>query len=172
MKQDHLADKIHNGYIYIYGNKEDHVWLSPIRHHCPHNTKINLDPFGYKPCQYTPGLREHKTRDIKFCLVVDDFGIKYTNDNNLQHILSYLHFFFTILVDMKGDLFCGITLKWDYSKQTFQLSMPDYVRLALERFQHRWPTVKTDAPHEWKEPVYGLKQQNADNNDTSPLLSQ
>ena len=96
MKQDHLADNIHNGYIYIYGNKEYHVCISPIRHHCPHNTKINLDPFGYKTCQYTPGLREHKTRDIKFCLVVDDFGIKYTNDNNLQHILSYLHFFYNI----------------------------------------------------------------------------
>ena len=73
---------------------------------------------------------------------------------------------------MEGALFCGINSKWDYIKHTVRLSMPDYVRLALEQFQHRRPTVKTDPPHEWKEPVYGRKQQYADDYDTSPLLSQ
>ena len=33
---------------------------------------------GYIPSQFTPGLFTHKTRDIAFSLVVDDFGVKYT----------------------------------------------------------------------------------------------
>ena len=73
---------------------------------------------------------------------------------------------------MKGDIFCGITLKWDYRKHTVQLSTTEYVWLALERFQHILPTATTDAPHEWKEPFYGIKRQYADNPDTSPLISQ
>jgi hypothetical protein len=37
----------------------------------------NLAPFGYYPSKRTPGLWHHKTKAIKFSLVVDDFGIKY-----------------------------------------------------------------------------------------------
>ena len=67
--------------------------------------KIHLAPFGYKPCQYTPGLWDHENRDTKLCLVVDNFGIKYTRKNNLQHILSALQKQIPISVDIKGDLF-------------------------------------------------------------------
>ena len=74
-------------------------------------------------------------------------------------------------MDMKGDIFCGITLNWDYRKHTFRISMPDYVRLALEWFQQCRTTAKTDSPHEWEEPVYGIKRQYANNPDTPPLLS-
>ena len=52
--------------------------------------KINLPPFGYKPCGYILGLWEYETRYTKLCLVFDTFGIKCTSDHNLQHILSYL----------------------------------------------------------------------------------
>ena len=33
------------------------------------------------------------------------------------------------------------------------------------------PLKKLMPPHEWKEPVYGLKKQYAEDTDTSPLLS-
>ena len=149
----------------MYGlTQEGIIYHTQVRGHIP--------LFGYKPCQYTPGIWEHESRVNKFCLVIDDFGIKYTSDNDLQYLLSALREKYKILVDMEGALFCGINSKWDYIKHTVRLSMPDYVRLALEQFQHRRPTVKTYPPHEWKEPVYGRKQQYADDSDTSPLLSQ
>ena len=47
---------------------------------------------------------------------------------------------------MKGDIFCGINLKWDYSKLTVRLIMPDYAQLALERFQHFRATEKLIPP--------------------------
>ena len=84
----------------------------------PTQLKMHLAPFGYKPFQYTPGLWDHENRDTKLCLVVDDFGIKYTRKNNLQHILLALQTQITISVDMKGDLFCRIYLKWDCRKHT------------------------------------------------------
>ena len=51
---------------------------------------------------------------------------------------------------MEGKIFCGITLQWDYVKQTVQLSVPYYVIISLKRFQHHFANAKTDALHEWK----------------------
>eukprot|EP00957_Ditylum_brightwellii_P037850 2862750-Ditylum_brightwellii.AAC.1 len=34
--------------------------------------------YGYYPVRHTPGLWRHTSRDIRFTLVVDDFGVKYT----------------------------------------------------------------------------------------------
>ena len=52
--------------------------------------KEHLAPFGYKPWKYTSGLWEHEIRVTKFCLVVNNFYIKYTRDNYLQHLMSAL----------------------------------------------------------------------------------
>ena len=41
---------------------------------------------GYIPSKFTPGLYMHKTRDILFSLVVDDFGVKYTNKEDAEHL--------------------------------------------------------------------------------------
>jgi hypothetical protein len=38
-----------------------------------------LAPHGYTPVPVTPGLWHHDKTDLAFTLVVDDFGIKYTN---------------------------------------------------------------------------------------------
>ena len=89
MKKYHLSDNIHNDHIYLeirkgmYGLPQAGIiYYTQINRH--------LSTFGYKPCRYTPDLWGHETRDINFCLVVNDFGIKYTSDNNLQHIHSDL----------------------------------------------------------------------------------
>ena len=66
-----------NGYIYIkitkgmYGLKQAAILAY---------TKLIsiLKPFGYHPIPHTVGMWQHKTRKTKFCLCVDDFGIKYT----------------------------------------------------------------------------------------------
>ena len=55
-------------------------------------------------------------------------------------------------VDWTGTLYCGITLKWDYGKQTCELSMPGYVQHAINKFQTgvKSPNKHTDAPHPYK----------------------
>ena len=49
-----------------------------------------LAPFGYKEHANTPGLWYHDTRPILFTLVVDDFGVKYVNKTDVEHLLESL----------------------------------------------------------------------------------
>mmetsp|Transcript_13255 Transcript_13255/g.19060 ORF Transcript_13255/g.19060 Transcript_13255/m.19060 type:complete len:160 (-) Transcript_13255:125-604(-) len=49
-----------------------------------------LKPHGYTECDITPGLWKHATRSIQFCLVVDDFGIKYTDPDDVTHQIPTL----------------------------------------------------------------------------------
>ena len=41
------------------------------------NLVTNISKVGYRPIMHTLGMWEHKTRRTKFCLCVDDFGVKY-----------------------------------------------------------------------------------------------
>jgi hypothetical protein len=50
--------------------------------------KNHLATHDYAPCTHTPGIWTHSTRDITFSLVVDDFGIKYTNRDDAIHLLA------------------------------------------------------------------------------------
>jgi hypothetical protein len=47
-----------------------------------------LAPFGYYKSTNTPGLWLHNTQPISFTLVVDDFGVKYVNSDNVQHLIA------------------------------------------------------------------------------------
>lgn len=74
-----------NGWCYaeirkcIYGLKE-FGYLTNIE------LKRILAIEGYVPSKFTPGLFVHKTRDISFSLVVDDFGVKYTKREDAEHL--------------------------------------------------------------------------------------
>ena len=43
---------------------------------------------GYVPSKFTPGLFTHKTREIAFSLVVDNFGVKYKKREDAEHLLK------------------------------------------------------------------------------------
>ena len=47
-----------------------------------------LNQEGYFQSQIVPGFWKHKTRNIKFVLVVDDFGIKYLKKEDLDHLIK------------------------------------------------------------------------------------
>lgn len=83
---------------------------------------------------------KHKTRGTVFSLVVDNFGIKYTSQDNANHLISALEEKNTITKDFEGKIFLGLHLDWNYSKRTVRITMPDYVKKALARFQHKFPT--------------------------------
>ena len=124
----------------------------------------NLEPYGYTPCKYTPGLWKHKTRPKYFTLVVDDFGIKYQNKTDIEHLISTLKRFYPkITVDWEGKLYCGITLNWDYNKRTVELSMPGYVEEVLHKYQHIPPQKPQHSPHKVEPVKYGAKVQYASN---------
>ncbi len=61
--------------------------------------KRKLAPFGYHECKNTPGLWYHDTNNITFTLVVDDFGVKYVNKSNVEHLLASLKANYALTVD-------------------------------------------------------------------------
>jgi Reverse transcriptase (RNA-dependent DNA polymerase) len=130
-----------------------------------------LAPHGYTKCDHTPSLWHHKTRPIKFVLVVDDFSIKYSSIKDTQHLLAVLkQHYEAIMVDWDGTLYCSITLDWNYDQHTVDLSMPDYVQMVLDDFNHVPTNRAKHQPHRHNPPQYGVKTQLMDPIDvTAPL---
>jgi hypothetical protein len=88
-----------------------------------------LAPHGYAPVPtITPGLWQHTTHDIAFTLVVDDFSVKYTKRADAEHLMQTLNKLYKVSEDWEGTQYCGLTLAWDYDKQTAcDISMPCYI---------------------------------------------
>ena len=85
--------------------------------------RTQLAPHGYFELPHTPGLWKYISRIVQFSLVVDDFGIKYKGEENVNHLLNVLKGDYEISEDWKGELYCGITLRWHYKNRILDTSM-------------------------------------------------
>ena len=132
--------------------------------------KKRLAPYGYYPDLVCPNVWKHKTRRTTFILCVDDFGIKYFDKADAEHLMNALRANYEITVDWTGEHYCGLLIKWNYAQQYVDISMPKYVSKFLAKQKHPKPTIPQHAPHKWSEPVYGRKVQYAKNIDSSPKL--
>ena len=159
----------HNGYYYVEINKG--MYGLPQAGKIANDLLVlRLKAAGYTECTLTPGLFRHTTRSIVFCLVVDDFAVKYTNKEDVEHLLATLQQHYKISVSWEGDKYLGMQLKWDYETRTCDISMPDYIPRALTRFQHATPATPEDSPHHYDRPQYGAKVQYSIDADNSPIL--
>jgi hypothetical protein len=131
-----------------------------------------LAPFGYYPARHTPGLWLHKTRPISFTLVVDDFAVKYVGKQHAEHLRNALLRNYEPTTDWTATVYSGMTLKWDYDKRTYDISMPGYVSNVLSKFQHDTPKHPQHTPSRYVTPVYGAKTQYATKDETPPLTAQ
>ena len=135
------------------------------------NLVKNLSDHGYTPVPHTIGIWQHATRKTKFCLCVDDFGVKYFSKEDADHLLESLGKHYTYTVDWKGQNFCGFTIDWDYSNGFVDISMPNYIKDVLLRFLHQTPKKPQYSPHAHVPIQYGIKtRQYAVNQCDSPLL--
>jgi hypothetical protein len=129
--------------------------------------KTHLAKHGYESCKTTQGLWKHASRPIQFILVVDDFGVKYTNEQDVHHLINALLKKYKLSVDWTGTLYCGLHLAWNYTDGYVDISMPDYIPTALKKFNHTPPLKPQHAPAKWTQPIYGAKVQYV-NDDTNP----
>jgi hypothetical protein len=61
-----------------------------------------LNKAGYQQSKIMPGYWQHNWRPISFTLVVDDFGVKYINKDDVEHLMSILKQDYTIDTDWEG----------------------------------------------------------------------
>ena len=131
---------------------------------------LHLSKHGYTPVPRTSLLWAHTHLPIMLSFVVGNFGVNYTGNGSVYHLIAALRSLYTISANWYGSLFCGLTLAWDYSNRTVDVFMPGYIDKALHKFQHPHPKRKHDAPHAWTHPAYGAKVQYVDNIEDSPAL--
>jgi hypothetical protein len=114
--QYHLLDLVHNGFVLV---------------------EISCGVYGLPQAGILAYNRlwTHATRDITFCLMVNNFGIKYTNRCDADHILTVLQQLYTVTTDWTGSLYLSMHMAWDYINHTVDISMPGYVAKSLDRFQ-------------------------------------
>ena len=128
----------------------------------------HLHKAGYRQSTITPGYWQHDWRPISFTLVVDDFGVKYINKEDVDHLSSILRQDYKIDMDWEGTRYLGLTIDWDYTNRKVHLSMPGYIEKALLRFGHEPPDKPQMQPFPHTIPSYSAKVQYAKDLDSSP----
>ena len=94
-----------------------------------------------------------------FTLVIDDFRVGYTNRKYVEKLDSTLQTQYKCSTDWEGVRYIGLTLNCDYNQRTCDISMPGYVKRALQQFIG-WVRIQPEShpehsPHAWTAPIYG-----------------
>ena len=84
-----------------------------------------------------PDSSHIKTKPIWFTLPVDDFGVKYIGREHAEHLMSVLKQHYKMEEDWKGELYCGISINWNYEKGYVDISMSNYVHKKLVEYRHK-----------------------------------
>ena len=72
---------------------------------------VHLAPYNYALVKHTLGLWIYKSNGIVFTLVVNDFGIKYSSETQLQYLIDVLKSKYTITTNISGSLCIEVSLK-------------------------------------------------------------
>jgi hypothetical protein len=95
----------------------------------------HLGKHGYHPIsRVDPCIFKHTVTDVVFCLVVDDFGVKYKTPEHAKHLMDTLKLMYTVKEDWTGGAYVGFDIQQDAEQGTVTLSMPRYIDDAIERF--------------------------------------
>ena len=82
-----LLSLSYNGFVSIRINKD--IYFLPQAGKITHDELVqHLVPFDYHSTTHTPGFWTHATRPLSFVLTVYDFGIRYTDINDTNHLFT------------------------------------------------------------------------------------
>jgi hypothetical protein len=98
-----------------------------------------LGKHGYSQSAIIPGLWKHATKPICFTLVVNNFAIKYTREQDVNHLISALKENYEVTIDKTATKYIRLTFEWDYENKKVYTSMPGYLSKAFVRFKHEMP---------------------------------
>ncbi len=106
-----------------------------------------LAPFGYYECVKTPSLLKHETRPLTLTLVVDDFGVKYESKDDVDHLIASIKSTYKVTEDWTGNLYCGISLGWNYINRTVDISLPGCIKKKLQEYNQALPWRMQTCPY-------------------------
>ena len=109
--------------------------------------KKNLAKYAYCPIAGTTGLGQHKTKPTKFCVCVDDFGVKYHTKEDADHLITSLRNHYKCTTDWEGQNYCGLTFDWQYEQGYVNVSMPKYVPGSHRQLGHAPKASPQYSPH-------------------------
>jgi hypothetical protein len=133
--QYRLLDLVNNGFVLVEISRG--MYGLPQAGILAYNQLVaHLATHGYTTCAHTHHLWSHATCDITFCLVIRDFGIKYTNRCDTEHLLAALGELYVVATDWTGSLYLAMHMSWDYIHHTMDISMPGYVTKILDLLEH------------------------------------
>ncbi len=72
--------------------------------------------------------------------------------------------------DWMGNLYCGIQLKWYYTKQTVDMSMPGYIKKKLQEYRHIMLKKIQECPYAPEPKKFGTEAQASLPQDDTPKL--
>ena len=135
-----------NGYVYLEIQRS--IYGLPQKGKLANRyLRYKLYPHGYYEVSHTPSLWKHIFCPIEFYLAVDDFDVKYVDEDHACHLINRLKEDFTILEDRTGGLYCRINLEWDCDTRTLYISIPGYIRKQLKKYKHIHPLKPKYAPY-------------------------
>jgi hypothetical protein len=92
------------------------------------------------------------------------------NKDNVGHLISSIKKTYTLTKDWTGNLYCGITLEWDYIGQTVDISMPGYIKKKLQEYDHIMPQKIQQCPYLPEPKKFGPEAQAPQPLDLTPKL--
>ena len=69
-----------------------------------------LNAEGCRQDTLVPGLWTHSWRLVTFILCLDNFGVKYVGEQNVDHLMTVLSSHYTIFGNWTGSRYLGIDL--------------------------------------------------------------
>jgi hypothetical protein len=97
-------------------------------------------------------------------------GSQYEGKEHADHLIDAFSTHYALEQDWEGALYCGISLKWDYTQRNVDISMPTYINKLLARFEHKSPAKPQHSPHSAPPRQFGATAQNPVDHDLSPSL--
>ena len=89
---------------------------------------------------------------------------------DVNHLIDSIKSTYTLNKDWTGNLYCRITLEWDYVNRHVDISMPNYIKKKLQEYSHVTPTRIHSCPYHPEPKKYGFEAQASLPPDGTPCL--
>jgi hypothetical protein len=130
----------------------------------------HLHQHGYDQLPSTPSVFRNKSGSIRFTLVVDDFGVVWTNQADLDHLIHTLTMLCQVKVDVAGSKYLGMDIRINRKKRHVTLTMPGYIDRLLKCVQP--DGIKgAQTPAKYQPPQFKHVGSQTATVDTSPLAT-